>query len=101
MVIQQVRVGNYNIYITGLIPKSQNEGTIIYRRHKNGQIDKITEEYYNDSQYKNCITTPTIHIPTYFIIKFLADNDSVDKDGNVILKEVLIDKPEEDFNNFG
>lgn len=79
MVIQQVRVGDYNIYITGLIPKSQNEGTIIYRRHKNGQVDKITEDYYNDPQYKDCITTPTIHIPMYYIAKFLADNGKADK----------------------
>lgn len=101
MVIQQVRVGDYNIYITGIIPKSQDEGTIIYRRHKNSQVDKITENYCNDPQYKNCITTPTIHIPMYFIAKFLADNGKTDKDGNILLEEVLIDKPEENFNNFG
>lgn len=49
MVIQQVRCVNYNLYITGLVPTSEWEGTIVYRTHKDGQINKFIEKYVKDT----------------------------------------------------
>lgn len=38
MIIQQVKCANYNLYITGVSPKDETHGTIVYRIHKDGNI---------------------------------------------------------------
>ena len=101
MVIQQVRCVNYNLYITGLVPTSEWEGTIVYRTHKDGQINKFVEKYVKDTQRNNCVTTPTRFIPIDYLYNFVYNN----VEGEYFkLQEVLIDnlEPEPPLGgNFG
>ena len=104
MVIQQVRCVNYNLYITGLVPTSEWEGTIVYRTHKDGQINKFVEKYVKDTQHNNCVTTPTRFIPIDYLYNFVYNNVEV-KGKSFKLQEVLIDNldmPQEPLGgNFG
>lgn len=101
MVIQQVRCVNYNLYITGLVPTSEWEGTIVYRTHKDGQINKFVEKYVKDTQRNNCVTTPTRFIPIDYLYNFVYNN----VEGEYFkLQEVLIDNLEPETllgGNFG
>ena len=103
MVIQQVRCVNYNLYITGLVPTSEWEGTIVYRTHKDGQINKFVEKYVKDTQRNNCVTTPTRFIPIDYLYNFVYNN--VEVEGEYFkLQEVLIDNLEPETplgSNFG
>ena len=103
MVIQQVRCVNYNLYITGLVPISEWEGTIVYRTHKDGQINKFVEKYVKDTQRNNCVTTPTRFIPIDYLYNFVYNN--VEVEGEYFkLQEVLIDNLEPETplgGNFG
>ena len=103
MVIQQVRCINYNLYITGLVPTSEWEGTIVYRMHKDGQINKFVEGYTKDMNHNNCIITATRFIPIDYLYSFVFNN--VEVEGNSFkLQEVLIDNLEPETplgGNFG
>lgn len=90
MVIQQVRCVNYNLYITGLVPTSEWEGTIVYRVYKDKQIDKFVEKYVKDTQHDNCVTTATRFIPIDFLYNFVSNNVEVEEN-SFKLQEVLID----------
>ena len=99
MIVQQVRCVNYNLYITGLVPTS--EGTIVYRTHKDGQINKFVEKYAKDTQHNNCIITATRFIPIDYLYNFVYNNVEV-KGKSFKLQEVLIDAPQKPLGgNFG
>ena len=104
MVIQQVRCINYNLYITGLVPTSEWEGTIVYRIHRDGRINKFIEKYAKDTQHDNCVITATRFIPIDFLYNFVFNNVEV-KENSFKLQEVLIDNldlPQEPLGgNFG
>ena len=105
MIIQQVRCADYNLYITGVSPKDETHGTIVYRIHKDGNIQKFVEEYEPDPRHKDCILTTTRFIPLAYLYRFIAVNQGLDKEFE--LKETLIeslepDKPiEPSGGNFG
>jgi len=108
VIIQQVRCGNYNLYITGVFPKDEKHGTIIYRIHKDSNIQKFIEEYEPDPEHKECILTTTRFIPLAYIYKFVAENQGRDLSQNFELKDTIIDslepddKPDEPLGgNFG
>lgn len=103
MVIQQVRCVNYNLYITGLVPTSEWEGTIVYRIHKDGQINKFVEKYAKDTQHDNCVITATRFIHIDYLYNFVYNNVEV-KGKSFKLQEVLIDNLESETplgSNFG
>lgn len=107
MIIQQVRCADYNLYITGVSPKDETHGTIVYRIHKDGNIQKFVEEYEPDPGHKDCILTTTRFIPLSYLYRFIAVNQGLDLDKEFELKETLIeslepDKPiEPSGGNFG
>lgn len=45
MIIQQVHLNNSDLYITGISPINEWEGTIVYRLYKGGNITKHVEKY--------------------------------------------------------
>ena len=45
MIIQQVHLNNSDLYITGISPINEWEGTIVYRLYKDGNITKHVEQY--------------------------------------------------------
>lgn len=90
MIVQQVRCVNYNLYITGLVPTSEWEGTIVYRLYKDGNITKHVEKYTKDTQHDNCITTPTRFMSIDYLYNFVYNNVEV-KGKSFKLQEVLID----------
>lgn len=92
MIIQQVKCNNYNLYITGVSPKDETHGTIVYRIHKDGNIQKFVEEY--EPGHKDCILTITRFIPLVYLYRFIAMNQGLDKEFE--LKETLIDSLEPD-----
>lgn len=92
MIIQQVKCNNYNLYITGVSPKDETHGTIVYRVHKDGNIQKFVEEYEPDPGHKDCILTITRFIPLAYLYRFIALNQDSDKE--FVLKETLIDSLE-------
>ena len=94
MIIQQVKCNNYNLYITGVSPKDETHGTIVYRVHKDGNIQKFVEEYEPDPGHKDCILTITRFIPLADLYRFIALNQGLDKE--FVLKETLIDSLEPD-----
>ena len=94
MIIQQVKCANYNLYITGVSPKDETHGTIVYRIHKDGNIQKFVEEYEPDTGHKDCILTITRFIPLAYLYRFIALNQDSDKE--FVLKETLIDSLEPD-----
>ena len=94
MIIQQVKCNNYNLYITGVSPKDETHGTIVYRIHKDGNIQKFVEEYEPDPGHKDCILTITRFIPLAYLYRFIALNQDSDKEFE--LKEILIDSLEPD-----
>ena len=94
MIIQQVKCNNYNLYITGVSPKDETHGTIVYRVHKDGNIQKFIEEYEPDPGHKDCILTITRFIPLAYLYRFIALNQDSDKE--FVLKETLIDSLEPD-----
>lgn len=94
MIIQQVKCNNYNLYITGVSPKDETHGTIVYRVHKDGNIQKFVEEYEPDPGHKDCILTITRFIPLAYLYRFIALNQDSDKE--FVLKETLIDSLEPD-----
>ena len=94
MIIQQVKCNNYNLYITGVSPKDETHGTIVYRIHKDGNIQKFVEEYKPDPGHKDCILTITRFIPLAYLYRFIALNQGLDK--GFELKEILIDSLEPD-----
>ena len=94
MIIQQVKCNNYNLYITGVSPKDETHGTIVYRIHKDGNIQKFVEEYEPDPGHKDCILTITRFIPLAYLYRFIALNQDSDKE--FVLKETLIDSLEPD-----
>ena len=96
MIIQQVKCNNYNLYITGVSPKDETHGTIVYRVHKDGNIQKFVEEYEPDPGHKDCILTITRFIPLAYLYRFIALNQGQDLDKEFVLKETLIDSLEPD-----
>ena len=96
MIIQQVKCANYNLYITGVSPKDETHGTIVYRIHKDGNIQKFVEEYEPDTGHKDCILTITRFIPLVYLYRFIALNQGLDLDNEFELKETLIDSLEPD-----
>ena len=94
MIIQQVKCNNYNLYITGVSPKDETHGTIVYRIHKDGNIQKFVEEYEPDPGHKDCILTITRFIPLAYLYRFITLNQDLDKE--FVLKEILIDSLEPD-----
>ena len=92
MIIQQVKCNNYNLYITGVSPKDETHGIIVYRIHKDGNIQKFVEEYEPDPGHKDCILTITRFIPLAYLYRFIALNQDSDKE--FVLKETLIDSLE-------
>ena len=94
MIIQQVKCNDYNLYITGVSPKDETHGTIVYRVHKDGNIQKFVEEYEPDPGHKDCILTITRFIPLAYLYRFIALNQDSDKE--FVLKETLIDSLEPD-----
>lgn len=94
MIIQQVKCNNYNLYITGVSPKDETHGTIVYRVHKDGNIQKFVEEYEPDPGHKDCILTITRFIPLAYLYRFIALNQDLDKEFE--LKKTLIDSLEPD-----
>lgn len=94
MIIQQVKCNNYNLYITGVSPKDETHGIIVYRVHKDGNIQKFVEEYEPDPGHKDCILTITRFIPLAYLYRFIALNQDSDKE--FVLKETLIDSLEPD-----
>lgn len=96
MIIQQVRCGNYNFYITGVSPTSETEGTIVYRVHKDGNIQKFVEKYWQDPDHQERALTPTRFLVYVYIYKFLAENQGSDITKKFELKEILIDSLEPD-----
>ena len=82
---------------------SEWEGTIVYRTHKDGQINKFVEKYVKDTQHNNCVTTPTRFIPIDYLYNFVYNN--VEVEGEYFkLQEVLIDNLEPETplgGNFG
>lgn len=92
MIIQQVKCNNYNLYITGVSPKDETHGIIVYRIHKDGNIQKFVEEYEPDPGHKDCILTITRFIPLAYLYRFIALNQDSDKE--FVLKEILIDSLE-------
>ena len=91
MIIQQVKCNNYNLYITGVSPKDETHGIIVYRVHKDGNIQKFVEEYEPDPGHKDCILTITRFIPLVYLYRFIALNQVQDLDKEFMLKETLID----------
>lgn len=90
MIIQQVHLNNSDLYITGISPINEWEGTIVYRLYKDGNITKHVEKYKKDPQHNNCITTPTRFIPIDYLYNFVFNNVEV-KENSFKLQEVLID----------
>ena len=90
MIIQQVHLGNSDLYITGISPINEWEGTIVYRLYKDGNITKHVERYVKDTQHNNCITTPTRFISIDYLYNFVYNNVEV-KEKSFKLQEVLID----------
>ena len=101
MIIQQVHLSNSDLYITGISPINEWEGTIIYRLYKDGNITKHVERYVKDTQHNNCVTTPTRFIPIDYLYNFVYNN----VEGEYFkLPEVLIDNLEPETplgGNFG
>ena len=101
MIIQQVHLNNSDLYITGISPINEWEGTIVYRTHKDGQINKFIEKYVKDTQHNNCVTTPTRFIPIDYLYNFVYNNVEV-KGKSFKLQEVLIDNLDTPLGgNFG
>lgn len=96
MVIQQVRCDNYNLYITGISPKTETTGTIVYRVHKDGLIQKVIESYEPDPERKGIVLTPTRFLAYAYIYKFLAENQGKTLGEEFELKDTLIDSLEPD-----
>ena len=90
MIIQQVHLGNGDLYITGISPINEWEGTIVYRSYKDGNITKHVERYVKDTQHNNCITTPTRFISIDYLYNFVYNNVEV-KGKSFKLQEVFID----------
>lgn len=88
MVIQQVHLNDCDLYITGISPINEWEGTIVYRLYENGSITKHVEKYKKDIQREGFITTDSFFISRDYIFKFLTDNQ---ENGEILLKEILID----------
>ena len=55
MIIQQVHLNNSDLYITGISPINEWEGTIVYRLYKGGNITKHVEKYQKDTRHDHCI----------------------------------------------
>ena len=96
------------MYITGVSPTSEWEGTIVYRTHKDGNIQKVAEKYWKDPEHKGLVLTPTRFLAINYIYKFIALNTEINDKGEFKLQEVLIDslepdnKPDEPLGgNFG
>lgn len=90
MIIQQVHLNSSSdLYITGISPINEWEGTIVYRLYKDGNITKHVEKYKKDIQHDNCIT-PTRFIPIDYLYNFVYNNVEV-KGQSFKLQEVLID----------
>lgn len=90
MIIQQVHLGNSDLYITGISPINEWEGIIVYRLYKDGNITKHVERYVKDTQHDNCVTTPARFISIDYLYNFVYNNVEV-KGKSFKLQEVLID----------
>ena len=90
MIIQQVHLGNSDLYITGISPINEWEGTIIYRLYKDANVTKHVERYVKDTQHDNCVTTPTRFISIDYLYNFVYNNVEV-KGKSFKLQEVFID----------
>ena len=90
MIIQQVHLGYSDLYITGISPINEWEGTIIYRLYKDGNVTKHVERYVKDTQHDNCVTTPTRFISIDYLYNFVYNNVEV-KGKSFKLQEVFID----------
>ena len=104
MIIQQVHLNSSSdLYITGISPINEQEGTIVYRLYKDGNITKHVEKYKKDSQHDHCITTPTRFMSIDYLYNFVYNN--VEVEGKSFkLQEVLIDSLEPETplgGNFG
>ena len=101
MIIQQVHLNNRKLYITGISPINEWEGTIVYRLYKDGNITKHVEQYKKDTRHDNCITTPTRFMSIDYLYNFVYNN--VEIEGKSFkLQEVLIDSLEPPLGgNFG
>lgn len=105
MIIQQVHLGKCDMYITGISPTTEWEGTIVYRLYENGKVTKHVDHYFKHPDKKDCVSTTRFFIPRIYLFKFIAENSEVKENGEFELKEVLIDtldKPIEPLGgNFG
>lgn len=90
MIIQQVHLGNSDLYITGISPINEWEGTIVYRLYKDGNITKHVEQYKKDPQHDPCIITPTRFMSIDYLYNFVFNNVEI-KGKSFKLQEVLID----------
>ena len=60
MIIQQVHLNRgSDLYITGISPINEWEGTIVYRLYKDGNITKHVEKYKKEPKHDHCITKQT------------------------------------------
>lgn len=104
MIIQQVHLNsNSDLYITGISPINEWEGTIVYRLYKDGNITKHVEKYKKDPQHDHCITTPTRFMSIDYLYNFVYNNIEVEGK-SFKLQEVLIDNLEPETplgGNFG
>lgn len=101
MIIQQVHLSNSDLYITGISPTNEWEGTIVYRLYKDGNMTKHVEKYVKDIQHDNCITTPTRFMSICYLYNFVYNNVEVEGE-SFKLQEVLIDNLDTPLGgNFG
>lgn len=91
MIIQQVHMSKCDLYITGVSPRTEWEGTIVFRLYENGKVIKCVEPYFKHPDKENCISTKRFFIPIMYLFNFIALNTEVNENGEFKLKEVLID----------